>query len=125
MGKEALARIFVIDADPETERARAGLMTVVVTESRQFPELRSLVHELGGEPSRRLLVKWLQRQEWRGRLSTTDADVIARMVMDVVFGAVSINEGGGSHSQADLDRSAYRRLCFSTIARGLGSTLAG
>ncbi len=115
--EDALARIFVLDADPETERARSGLMSVVIVESRQFPELRPLLHEFGGEPSRRLLVEWLQRQADLGRIVLHDADVAAQMLLDVVFGAVSLNDGATPSLPGNVDRPAYLRACFSMICR--------
>ncbi len=118
--EEALARIFVIDADQETERSRAGLMSVFMSESRQFPELRPLVHQFGGEPSRRLLVEWLERQSRLGRIALPDAGVAARMLMDVVFGAVSLKDPSGPSWPGGPDRPAYLRACFAMIIGGLG-----
>lgn len=117
--EEALAGIFLIDIDPQLERARAGLMSVFMAESRQFPELPPIVHEHGGEPARRLLRDWLQRQAAMSRIVLPDADVAARMLMDIVFGAVSLKHEGGPPWSGGPDRPAYLRTCFAMIADGL------
>jgi AcrR family transcriptional regulator len=117
--EDALAGIFAIDADPQVERARSGLMSVFISEARQYPELQPLIREFGGEPSRRLLVEWLERQNRVGRIAIADADVAARMLMDVVFGAVSLKHGDGPPWSGGPDRPAYLRACFAMIAAGL------
>lgn len=117
--EEALARIFLIDIDPDLDRARTGLMAVFMAESRRFPELLPLVHAFGGEPSRRLLRDWLERQAARSRISLPDADVAARMLMDVVFGAVPLKDENGPPWPGGSDRPSYLRTCFVMIAQGL------
>lgn len=117
--EEALARIFLIDADPALDEARTGLMAVFMAESRRFPELLPLVHAFGGEPSRRLLRDWLERQAARSKISLPDADIAARMLMDVVFGAVPLKDENGPPWSGGPDRPAHLRACFAMIVQGL------
>ena len=115
----ALGRIFQIDLDDEARRQREALMTMLLVESRQFPELATLLHEQGPMHAQRLLAEWLERQQSLNRLAVPDAVIAARMLMDVVFGASSMKPPDAPHWPGGDDRPAYLRLCFSMIAEGL------
>ena len=60
---EAMARIFRVDIDDEANHERMLLIRFVIVEAREFPELRTLLHERGGDRSRRDLARWLSKQQ--------------------------------------------------------------
>jgi AcrR family transcriptional regulator len=115
----ALGRIFQIDLDDEARRQREALMTMLLVESRQFPELETLLHEHGPQHAQRLLAEWLERQQRLNRLAVSDAGIAAKMLMDVVFGATSLKSTDAPQWPGGDDRPAYLRHCFSMIAEGL------
>ncbi len=117
--EEALGRIFQIDLDQEATRQRDALMTMLLVESRQFPELSTVFHAEGPQHAHKLLAAWFDRQKARGRLVVPDADVAARMLMDVVFGAMSLKATDAPQWPGGDDRPAYLRRCFAMIAEGM------
>ncbi|MBP1849455.1 TetR/AcrR family transcriptional regulator [Rhizobium halophytocola] len=116
---DALARIFQTDLAPEAERQRDALMTMFIVECRQFPELMPILHKEGPESSRRLLADWLERQRNLGRIGFEDADLVAGMLMDVVFGAVALKTSDFPAWPGGRDRWSYLRSCFRIIVEGL------
>lgn len=116
---QALGRIFQLDLDPETEKARAALMTFFIVEGRQFPELGPLVRKHGAEKSGILLAEWLEGQHRAGRIHAPDPRIAAKMLMDVVFGAVALKSGKGPEWAGSDDRKSYLESCFAMISTGL------
>lgn len=115
----ALEAIFQIDIEEEADRARMALMTLFVVEGRQFPELGRIVREHGGDRSHELLVEWLERQRTLGRIEFGDAAIVAKMLMDISFGAPLLKGGDGPEWPGGNDRKAYLRGCIATIVNGL------
>lgn len=122
--EEALARIFLIDIDPQAETARSALMAVIMTEGAQFPELRAMVRDFGAGPSFRLLSEWLADQKRKGRIQVADEGIAARMLMDIVFGAVALKSGEGPQWPGATTRAGYLRQCFRIAVSGLANGAA-
>jgi AcrR family transcriptional regulator len=117
--EQALGDIFQVDIEPEADKARTALMRLLIVEGRQFPELGALVREHGGDRSTALLAEWLERQSRLGRADVADPQTAAKMLMDVVFGAISLKSGDGPEWPGSGDRAAYLRRCFAIIAEGV------
>ncbi|ALK09990.1 TetR/AcrR family transcriptional regulator [Blastochloris viridis] len=117
---EALARIFRIEIDDEADRERMALIRFVVVEAREFPELRALLRERGGERSREDLARWLEMQRMRGRIDVADANVAAKALMDLMFGAVALKLQGCDPEWPDRqERIRYLRSCIGLFTRGI------
>ena len=116
---DALEQIFQIDVPPEAEHQREALMSIILVEGRQFPELSEVLGEHGPAHSRHLLAGWLEGQRSLGRVVFADAGLVANMLMDVVFGAVALRRIDQPVVSDGCDRPAYLRRCFETIVEGL------
>jgi AcrR family transcriptional regulator len=115
---DAIAAIFRIDIDADEERARAAFIHLAMMESRQFPEVADLVRRYGVEPSRRLLAEWLADQRARGAIRLADAESGARMLMDLIFGAMG--PPSGDRGWSDLAaRKVHIRRCIDVFLDGV------
>lgn len=117
--EEALMRIFQVDIDPAAALQRHDLMSMLIVQSRQFPELLPIMIEHGPQASMALLAGWLQNQHDTGHIHTDDSHITARMLMDIVFGAPSMKNGHDPQWPGGENRSAYLRQCFAILAHGL------
>lgn len=115
----ALERIFHVEIAPEEDRARRALMKLFIVEGRQVPELAALVRTHGAERSMGLLAQWLRRQVDLGRADVPYPDVTAKMLMDVVFGAVSLKSEDQLQWPGGTDRATYLRGCIGVLVAGL------
>lgn len=115
----ALERIFLVDIAPDEDRARQALMKLLIVEGRQYPELAALVRMHGAERAMALLAQWLQRQVDLGRADVPHPEVTAKMLMDVVFGAVSLKSGDELQWPGGTDRATYLRRCIAVLVAGL------
>lgn len=116
--EEALACIFRIDISPEADQERLGLIRLAVTESQYSPELAQIVREDGADVSRRDLANWLTRQAALGHITVDDADSMARMLLDMIFGAIILKGAGDLAWPGSLDRKAHIRRCISIFLNG-------
>jgi AcrR family transcriptional regulator len=115
---EAIAAIFRVDIGADEERARAAFIHLAMMESRQFPEIADLVRRYGVEPSRRLLAEWLAEQRTRGAIRLDDVESTARMLMDMIFGAMG--PPSGNHDWSDLAaRKVHIRRCIGVFLDGV------
>jgi AcrR family transcriptional regulator len=117
--EEALARIFRIDISPEADQERLTFVRLVVTESHSSPELTEILRECGSDASRAELAHWLTRQAARGRLLVDDADSLARMLMDMIFGAIILKGVGELEWPGSIDRQAHIRRCIAVFLNGV------
>lgn len=117
--EEALEKIFQVDITPDEDRARTALMELFIVESRTFPELGRLMREHGGDRSMELLAQWLERQTRLGRADVPDPKVTAKMLMDVVFGAISLKFAKGPAWPGGSNRATYLRRCIRVLVAGL------
>lgn len=89
--QQALERIFRIDISEEEDRERLDFAQLSLTEGRAHPELYEIVKECGSNYSIAALACWIRRQEELGRVKLAgDALNAARMLMDMVFGALVV-----------------------------------
>lgn len=116
---EALERIFRTDIDPQADRERVALLTLVVLEAQQLPELEDILQRHGGERSRAELAKWLGEQCRRGLMRIDDLDSAAGILMDMIFGAVIFKLGRGVKWPAQSERNAHIRRCVSIFLGGV------
>lgn len=86
--QETLIRIFRLDIDDATEQQREVMLNLLVRESVLFPELADYLYENGIIRSREALIDWLEQEIHQGRLRAEDPQVLAGMLMDIVFGAL-------------------------------------
>lgn len=85
---ETMIRIFRLDIDDASEQAREAILNLLAKESVQFPELSDYLYENEVIRSREALIEWLQSEARCKRMVIEDPEVIAGMLMDVVFGAL-------------------------------------
>jgi len=122
--EDAIAKIFRLDIDEESERERDAFINLLVRESEQYPEISELLFIKGALPARHLLADWLAAQKKMGRLEITDTLNGARMLMDMIFGAICRPH----HRTLDWpDRAAlrdYQRMCITVFVNGIGKAAA-
>lgn len=116
---EAIAKIFLIEIDDGSNGDRMALIRFVMVEARQFPELRALLHERGGDRSRQDLATWLKAQHAKGRISIPNANDAAKALMDLIFGAIVIKSETGHEWPARRDRIRYLRNCIRMFTQGI------
>jgi hypothetical protein len=88
----------------------------VIKDSEQMPELVEVLHREGADKSMAELATWLGEQVAAGRLAMTDPVSGARMLMDMLFGAMA---GPLSRNWSNRDtRAAHMRNCIATFVRG-------
>lgn len=103
--EEALKAIVRLDIDADEDRERHALIESAFFEIVANPELRGVVFLHGVEKSRLELADWLRRRTARGDLAVADPDLVARFLMDMVFGASHPPRCcGGSEDPADRRR---------------------
>jgi AcrR family transcriptional regulator len=117
---DTIAAIFRIDIDAAEERERAAFIHLAVSESRQFPEIGELIRRYGVEASRRDLAEWLARQCARGAIRLDDPESGARMLMDMIFGAMAPPPGLGGWPDLAARRIHLRR-CIDVFLDGVRS----
>ncbi|MGE4372193.1 MAG: TetR/AcrR family transcriptional regulator [Xanthobacter sp.] len=117
--EEALATIFHADISPEDDRERVALLRLVLVETRQFPELGEMLRQQGGDSSRSELARWLSVQNAAGRLCIDDADAMARLLMDMIFGAVLFKADGELEWPGGAARGAHVRRCVRVFLHGV------
>jgi len=117
--EEAIGRIFLVDIDEETHRKRIEVLRLVIVEGRQFPELAALLHEHGGDKSLTMLTQWLEAQARRGRIEIEDAGSTAKMLMDVMFGAIAMQGVEGLQWPGGDDWRLHLRRSIRIFVNGL------
>lgn len=116
---EALERIFRIDIDDASNAERFSLIHFALVESRQFPELHTMLTKHGEERSRLDLSNWLASQARLGRIDCQHPDDTAKALMDMIFGAFARHgHDMTAYPRAD-ERARYFRNCIKLATRGL------
>ncbi|GGF77933.1 TetR family transcriptional regulator [Azorhizobium oxalatiphilum] len=85
---QAIATIFRFDIAPEAERERAVFLHFAMRTVTDDPEVHAILREAGPDASRAMLSAWLETRAANGEIVLEDADSAARMLMDMVFGAM-------------------------------------
>lgn len=116
---DALARIFHVDMDAEALRHRYALLGMFVIEGERHPELGKVFSKNGPEEAFALLVEWLEQQQKAGRIRMSGSRVVAKMLMDLVYGAETARDWPRGPGAAPGDRAAYLRDCFAILIEGL------
>lgn len=114
---DALVKIFRMDLDDKADEARRAFMRVVVIEALQVPELKRIVEEHGGDPTFSQLAEWLERQRAIGRIVASDVRGLAKMIIDIAFGAI-LHPAPQAWRHLG-DRALYLRQCFELLAEGI------
>lgn len=117
--EEALARIFKTDIDVEANRTRVAFTRLIIVESGQFPEIRNVFKQHGGDRSRVDLAGWLTRQHRLGRIDIGDAVDDASMLTDMIFGGIIQKELDGFQWPGGERRPAYIRRCIDIFLNGV------
>jgi TetR/AcrR family transcriptional repressor of mexJK operon len=115
---DSLARIFMVDRE-ETEQERIEILRLVIVEGRHFPELADILKRHGLEVSRAELADWLTRQGARGRLKAGDMMALAQLLIDMVFGAITIRNIGDLEWPSVERRRAHIHTCIDVFLHGV------
>lgn len=116
---DALWTIFRADLTYEENHERLAIIRLVRMESERFPELETMLHERGGEYSRKLLAQWLDEQKQAGRIVMDDPWHAAKMLMDMIFGAIVVKGRHDLRWTSDEERWAYFRQCIAIFTNGI------
>src|ERR1700733_6795521 len=116
---DSLARIFMADISEEAERERVEILRLVIVEGRNCPELSDILKRHGLEFSRTELADWLTRQSARGRLKAGDMTALAQMLIDMVFGAITLGNIGGLGGPGVEQRRAHIHNCINVFLHGV------
>ncbi len=106
----------MVNISDERKRERDAFIHFVIRDSRQMPELEEVLHREGAEKSMRELADWLLVQKEAGHLAIADPMSSARMLMDMLFGAMG---GPLSRNWPNREaRSTHMSNCIATFIRG-------
>lgn len=117
--EDALARIFRIDIDDHSNTERFSLIHFALVESRQFPELKTLLTTHGEERSRLDLSTWLASQSRLGRIVCDNPNDVAKALMDMIFGAFARHAVDMPDYPRSEERARYFRACIKLATQGL------
>jgi AcrR family transcriptional regulator len=116
--EEALAKIFHVDIETEEDFVRMSVLKMIKVEAAKSPEVLAFLKEHVGERSLSLLEEWLQHQVDMGRIRPCDCRNAARILLDMIFGAI-IKKGGQLCEWPDqAERSTYMRQCIDIFVNG-------
>ncbi|MEZ2222170.1 TetR/AcrR family transcriptional regulator [Rhizobium sp. RCC_161_2] len=116
---EALEQIFMIDIDEAAERDREAFIHLVMSEAQQFPEMAALLRAQGGAQTRQMLADWLNLQQQRGLIEIADAESGARMLMNMIFGAMITLPGRTNDWPDRQTRLRHLRQCIAIFVAGV------
>ncbi|MBB3286494.1 TetR/AcrR family transcriptional regulator [Rhizobium sp. CNPSo 3968] len=116
---EALEQIFMIDMDEAQEREREAFIHLSISEAQQFPEIATLLHTYGAKQSQQMLADWLSQQQRRGLIEIADVASGARMLMNMIFGAMISKPGHPSDWPDRETRLRHLRQCISIFVAGV------
>ncbi|WP_020178109.1 TetR/AcrR family transcriptional regulator [Methylopila sp. M107] len=114
---DALARIFRVDIDRESDQSRKSFLRAAMDQS-QYPELPMLVVTRGIEPSRRALAGWIEARAALGELNAPDPEKAARVLMDMMFGAQIFRPGSREDWPNEQARAAHQRYTIGVFLEG-------
>lgn len=114
---EALAAIARIDIGAEEDRERHALIEMTLHESLAHPELRETVLIHGVELAHADLTRWLERRAAAEGWEIDDAADLARIFMDMVFGASRPPRPGETEPAATRRRRIAR--CIDVFVQGI------
>jgi AcrR family transcriptional regulator len=110
-----LQKIFMIDITEEAENERQAFIHIIMREGAQTPEIVEILRREGIDQSRQNLADWLAAEAARGKLVIEDPLSGARMLMDLLFGAMGPR-------REDFPTPAHRRRhlerCIALFVRG-------
>jgi AcrR family transcriptional regulator len=115
---DTLIRIFRLDIDDAAEQAREAMLNLIARESVQFPELSDYLYQNEVLRSREALLDWLRQEHESERLVVEDPQLIAGMLMDVVFGALLPRRRLLNADERAL-RTAHIKQRLAIVLRGL------
>ncbi|MCB4767391.1 TetR/AcrR family transcriptional regulator [Ancylobacter sp. Lp-2] len=116
---DAIAAIFRVDIDDAEHQERMAMVSMVLAELRHFPELGNVVRVHGADPSRAELTAWLAREAARGRIRIGSPEYTARMLMDLIFGAVPLKLPELPDWPEEADRRTYLREAIRLMVEGM------
>ncbi len=116
---DTLADIFMIDIDENAERERRTFIHAVMLDAQQFPEIGEAVRMHGIEESRQMLTEWLAAQCADGNIVIDDTTSGARMLMDMIFGAMISPPGHLDDWPSREVRSRHLRRCIDVFLNGV------
>ena len=117
---EALERIFQVDIDEAADEERAAFLSLTIVEAAQFPEVGEMMRRLGGQRAHALLAEWMEGEKKAGRLFVDDTASAARILMDMIFGAVVTKTGTAAEWPGLEARKDYMRRCIRIFVHGTG-----
>ncbi len=122
---EALEKIFMINIDEAAERDREAFIHLIMSEAQQFPEIAALLRTHGVEQSRQMLTDWLSLQQQRGLIAIADAASGARMLMNMIFGAMISHPGKPNDWPNRETRLQHLRQCIAIFVAGCAGASEG
>ncbi|MGO4436282.1 TetR/AcrR family transcriptional regulator [Rhizobium sp. RAF56] len=116
---QTLEDIFMLDIGEEEERDREALIHLFVRESQAVPEIGILLTTHAIQQSRQLLADWLELQKAQGRIELADTSGGARMLMNMIFGAMTSLPGCPSDWPDREARNRHLRQCIEIFLAGV------
>jgi len=117
--EEALAAIFRLDIDAQSDYRRTAFVLHAFSEARHTPELGEILHAEGGEKSKRMLADWLAERKRDHALNIADPTSAASILMNMVFGAITLKQVEVSSLPGGTDRRSYLRQCIHYFVNGV------
>ncbi len=117
----ALDLIFGNDIDDEADRERFAFLQLIFVEAVRHPELDQISATHGRDVVLQLLGDWIAHECRRGRLDVPDPKDAARMLMDMVAGAITRSLDGRLAWDGSDRRRAYVRECIRVFLSGTKS----
>lgn len=114
-----LENIFRADLDPDIGLKLAAFLHCAIADSVRYPEVGEILRIHGGDRTRAELANWLRRHAAAGRIAIVDAEAMAQILMDMVFGAVMLKAPGDLEWCGGRDRAAHIRRCISVFLHGV------
>lgn len=116
----ALERIFRIDISEDEDKERLDFFRMTLAEAQTYPELSEIARTNGAQQAHAALAIWMQRQADRGLINLAlDALTSARMLSDMIFGAMILKSIGEFAWRSGEARRAHIRAAIHVFLHGV------
>ncbi len=117
---DALEQIFQVDISEEDDKAREAFLNLTIVEAARYPEVGEMMIRLGGDKAHALLADWMEEKKQAGQMFIDDTASAARMLMDMMFGAIVTKKGAHAEWPGLDARKDYMRRCIRIFVHGTG-----